>query len=288
MAGHARAVEVLDRQAGEPRTLCGGTARLCWASGESWAGDETSRAVADCRWRCSSARVLGVRRLSTRGRTVARDLTTASWTAPFGQLIAESVCSARWQAPQTYEPQPQWPSRDSLAANPGRVQPARRTSGRALRRTHQSRAPTRVQSRSTDVMARVADRSSALHKAASCWRARLPMPLPRALEDNSADAMARSRPSLTLSRGSRKTVAARAHLRRRASMHCSEDAGDSRNTGGPQARIAVSDRTSLPGLTQFLRPSAVRFKSMNTKMIASALGIMPACGIICCRPLASR
>ena len=58
--------------------------------------------------------------------------------------------------------------------------------------------------------------------------------LPRALEDNSADAMARSRPSLTLSRGSRQTVAARAHLRRRASMHCSEDAGDSRNTGGPQ------------------------------------------------------
>jgi hypothetical protein len=36
LAGHARAVEVLDRQSGEARMLCGSATKLCWASGGRW------------------------------------------------------------------------------------------------------------------------------------------------------------------------------------------------------------------------------------------------------------
>src|SRR4029453_14123702 len=36
LAGHARAVEVLDRQSGEAERLCGGAAKFCRASGGGW------------------------------------------------------------------------------------------------------------------------------------------------------------------------------------------------------------------------------------------------------------
>src|SRR6478672_5767059 len=35
-AGHARAVEVLDRQSGKVEMLCGGATKFCWASGGRW------------------------------------------------------------------------------------------------------------------------------------------------------------------------------------------------------------------------------------------------------------